>query len=142
MLDSFNATAARADFSGYFAHFADNANTVFMGTDATEHWNKKEFMDWSKKYFDRGQAWSFTALNRNIYMRQESPGLAWFDELLNTSMKICRGSGIVVKEDGRWKILQYVLSMTVPNSLADSVVAIKSADENKIIDSLKRSKVQ
>ena len=136
MLDSFNATAARADYSGYFTHFADNANTVFIGTDATEHWTKKEFMDWAKPYFDRGRVWKFTALGRNIYSRKESPGIAWFDELLNTSMKICRGSGVVVKEDGRWKVQQYVLSITVPNSLADSVVAIKTTDENKIIDSL------
>jgi hypothetical protein len=37
---------------------------------------------------------------------------AWFDELLNTQMKICRGSGVLVKIDGKWKIKHYVLSMT------------------------------
>jgi hypothetical protein len=36
---------------------------------------------------------------------------AWFDELLNTQMKICRGSGVLVKKIGQeWKIKQYVLS--------------------------------
>jgi hypothetical protein len=30
-------------------------------------------------------------------------------------MKICRGSGVVVKIDGKWKIKHYVLSMTIPN---------------------------
>jgi hypothetical protein len=29
---------------------------------------------------------------------------AWFDELLDTQMKICRGSGILVKENKQWKI--------------------------------------
>jgi hypothetical protein len=32
--------------------------------------------------------------------------------LLNTQMKICRGSGVLVKIDGEWKIKHYVLSMT------------------------------
>jgi hypothetical protein len=40
---------------------------------------------------------------------------AWFDELLNTQMKICRGSGVLVKIGQEWKIKQYVLSMTIPN---------------------------
>ena len=40
-------------------------------------------------------------------------------------MKICRGSGVVVKVNSEWKIKQYVLSMTVPNENTDSVVKIK-----------------
>jgi hypothetical protein len=40
--------------------------------------------------------------------------MAWFDEL-STQMKICRGSGVLVKIGNDWKIKHYVLSMTVPN---------------------------
>jgi hypothetical protein len=38
-----------------------------------------------------GKAWNFTVLERHIYFDQSKK--AWFDELLNTQMKICRGSG-------------------------------------------------
>jgi hypothetical protein len=34
---------------------------------------------------------------------------AWFDELLNTQMKICRGSG-VSKVGNDWKIKHYVIN--------------------------------
>jgi ketosteroid isomerase-like protein len=134
LLDSFNAAAARADFDTYFSYYSDDA--VFMGTDATEHWDKKAFMEWAKPAFDRESAWDFTALERHIYMG-EQPGIAWFDELLNTQMKICRGSGVVVKKDGVWKVQQYVLSMTVPNSQIDAALKIKAPEEDSIISVLK-----
>lgn len=135
LLDSFNAAAARADFDTYFSYYTDDA--VFMGTDATEYWNKQEFMKWSKPFFDRGRAWSFTSLQRHIYFGTTGQ-LAWFDELLNTQMKICRGSGVVVKQGTDWKLKQYVLSMTIPNALVDTIVPMKSQAEDSIINLLKK----
>lgn len=133
LLDSLNTAAAAADYNAYFGFYSDDA--VFIGTDATENWNKQEFMEWSKPYFDKGKAWSFKSIERNIYFHNTGD-LAWFDELLDTQMKICRGSGVVVKNDGVWKIQQYVLSMTIPNSLVDSVVAIKSAEEDSLMKNI------
>lgn len=135
VLDSFHKAAAEADFEKYFAFFADSA--IFIGTDATERWQKKDFMVWAKPFFDRGKAWRFTALSRHISL-DETSRVAWFDELLDTQMKICRGSGVLVKQGNDWKIKQYVLSMTVPNNVADSVIKIKSAAENILLDSLRK----
>ncbi len=135
MLDSFNVAAARADFETYFSYYTEDA--IFMGTDATEHWDKKAFMVWAKPAFDKKKTWDFSALERHIYMG-EQPGIAWFDELLDTQMKICRGSGVVVKKDGSWKVQQYVLSMTVPNRQIDPVLKIKGPEEDSIINSLKK----
>jgi hypothetical protein len=86
-------------------------DAVFIGTDATENWGKPDFQEFAKPYFDKGKALNFTVLERHIYFDQ-SKKTAWFDELLNTQMKICRGSGVLVKIDGEWKIKHYVLSMT------------------------------
>jgi hypothetical protein len=66
-------------------------DAVFIGTDATENWGKPAFQEFAKPYFDKGKAWNFTVLERHIYFDQSKK--AWFDELLNTQMKICRGSG-------------------------------------------------
>ncbi len=133
MLDSFNIAAAKADYKTYFNFFTDNA--VFTGTDATERWDKKEFMVWAKPYFDKKKTWHFSALERHIYI--DTPGThAWFDELLNTQMKICRGSGVLVKEPNGWKIMQYILSATIPNEVMDSVVKIKAPIEDKLIKKL------
>ena len=132
-LDNWHKAAGKADFENYFGMMSDES--VFIGTDATENWNKADFMVWSKPYFNKGKAWNFTSLERNIYFG-EGGKMAWFDELLNTQMKICRGSGVVVKEGEQWKIKHYVLSVTVPNEQVDSVVSIKSVIEDALINKL------
>lgn len=135
LLDSFNLAAAQADYNKYFNYFTDDA--VFIGTDATENWDKKSFMIWAKPYFDKGKAWNFKSLKRNIYF-DPTGKFVWFDELLNTQMKICRGSGVVVKIGNEWKVQQYVLSMTIPNALSDSIVSIKTVIEDSLIINLSK----
>ncbi len=133
MLDSFNRAAAKADFNAYFNFYTDDA--IFTGTDATERWDKKEFMVWAKPFFDRGKAWDFTSIERHIYFNKTGD-LAWFDELLNTQMKICRGSGVLIKKDNDWKVQQYILSTTVPNDQLDAVIKNKTAVEDSIIQKI------
>lgn len=135
MLDGFNVAAAKADFTAYFNYFADES--TFIGTDATEIWNKKDFMAWARPHFDKKQTWNFTSLKRNIYFSKDGK-LAWFDELLDTQMKICRGSGVVEKINGAWKVKQYVLSVTVPNEIVDKVVAEKTPIEDALIQKMKK----
>jgi hypothetical protein len=135
LLDTLNVAAAKANYKQYFDCYADSA--VFTGTDATERWHKASFMVWSKPYFDKGKAWNFSAVKRNIYFAKDGQ-TAWFDELLNTQMKICRGSGVVTKTNGEWKIEQYILSTTVPNSLMDSVIALKKVAEDSLLTLLKK----
>lgn len=130
MLDSFNRAAAKADFTKYFNFYTEDA--IFAGTDATERWDKKAFMVWAKPIFDKGSAWNFTALKRHIYF-DKTATLAWFDELLNTQMKICRGSGILVKQGTEWKVQQYILSTTIPNDILDTVIKIKAPIEDALI---------
>lgn len=137
MLDSFNTAAATADYKTYFNFYTEDA--IFTGTDAKERWDKKAFMIWAKPYFDKGKTWNFTSLQRNIYFDKTGTH-AWFDELLNTQMKICRGSGVLVKKDNGWKIVQYILSATIPNEVMDSVVKIKGPIEDSIINKLLRTK--
>ena len=135
VLDNWHLAAANAKFNDYLSAMTDDA--IFIGTDATENWTKPQFMAFAKPYFDKGKAWSFTALERNIYLSKDQK-TAWFDELLNTQMKICRGSGVLVKIGKNWKIRHYVLSMTIPNKNSDEVVEIKTAIEDKLIEKLKK----
>jgi ketosteroid isomerase-like protein len=135
VLDGWHTAAGKADFNAYFNAFGDDA--VFIGTDATENWNKKDFMVWAKPFFDKGKAWNFTSLERHIYF-DAAGTTAWFDELLNTQMKICRGSGVLVKKEDAWKIQQYVLSMTIPNEKTDTVTILKTPIEDSIINKLLR----
>ena len=136
VLDDLNTFAATADYKNYFDLYAEES--TFIGTDATEIWNKKEFMIWAKPYFDKGKAWNFTSLKRNITFSKDGT-YAWFDEILDTQMKICRGSGVLEKIGGKWKIRQYVLSTTVPNGVIDEVVKIKTPIEDALISELKKN---
>ena len=134
VLDAWHQAASDANFEAYFSRMTDDG--VFIGTDAMENWQNYEFKEFSKPYFDKGKAWSFTALQRNIYVN-EAKDMAWFDELLDTQMKLCRGSGVLRKTDKGWKIAHYVLSIAVPNENVDAVVALKKAKDSVITQELK-----
>lgn len=123
MLDAWHLAAAEARYDDYFQMMSDDA--VFIGTDPTENWPLDAFKEFAKPYFDRGKTWNFKALDRHIYLSADG-NMAWFDELLDTQMKLCRGSGVLKKIDGQWKIAHYVLSMTIPNDHTDKVITIKA----------------
>lgn len=120
-LDAWHLAAAEANFEVYFNAIATDG--YFLGTDASENWDKKSFQEYSKPHFDKGKAWSFTPYNRNIYVYKDSQ-LVWFEELLKTPFGICRGSGVVCFEADKWVIKQYNLTLTIPNSKMDSVSRI------------------
>jgi hypothetical protein len=120
VLDDWHRAASVADEARYFGHFAPNG--VFMGTDAAERWTVTEFREWAKPQFRRKSAWSFKPRNRHIDFSSDRK-TAWFDEMLDTpNLGLCRGSGVLVLLDGKWKIAQYNLSVTIPNSLVDGIV--------------------
>ncbi|MDO6489958.1 MULTISPECIES: nuclear transport factor 2 family protein [unclassified Cellulophaga] len=136
VVDAWHKAAADADFDAYFDLMTKDG--VFIGTDATENWQNKDFKAFSKPYFDKGKAWSFTALERNVYV-DKSKKIAWFDELLDTQMEICRGSGILKKVKGEWKIAHYVLSIAIPNEDVDKVVALKKEKDIQLKKELKQN---
>lgn len=137
LLNDWHLTAAKADYNGYFGKIAEDG--IYIGTDATENWDKKAFIAFSKPYFDKGKAWDFKALERNIYFSKDGK-TAWFDELLDTWMKVCRGSGVLEKQGKEWKIKHYVLSMTVPNDAIKEVLPFKAKYEDALIEKLKAKK--
>ena len=91
---------------------------VFLGTDASERWTVEEFRRYAHPHFAKGKAWSFRALSRHVVF-SENGAVAWFDEALDTpNLGPARGSGVLVKIAGEWKIAQYNLSIPIPNELA------------------------
>ncbi|MFP9114948.1 nuclear transport factor 2 family protein [Flavobacterium sp. RHBU_3] len=135
LLDDWHAAAAKADYNGYFDKIAEDGH--YIGTDATENWDKKAFSAFSKPYFDKGKAWDFKALERHVYFSKDGK-TAWFDELLDTWMKACRGSGVLEKQGKEWKIKHYVLSMTIPNETSKEVIPLKAKYEDSLIEKMKK----
>lgn len=134
VMDSWHQAAAKADFKAYFDLMDEES--IFIGTDATERWDKPAFMADAKPHFDKGKAWNFTPLERHINFSKNGK-TAWLDELLDTQMKICRGSAVLELKNGKWFIKHYVLSMTVPNDVSHVVIKTKAAIEDKVIQSIK-----
>lgn len=130
ILDQWHRDAAESNHDAYIG--AMTTNGVFIGTDATEYWTTAEFRAWSKPYFDRKKTWHFKPFSRNIYIG-DTGSTAWFDELLDTQMGICRGSGLLEKQHGQWKIAQYVLSATIPNDIMKKVTGMKSAADSALV---------
>jgi ketosteroid isomerase-like protein len=135
VLDQWHAAASETDFDTYFGLMTSDA--VFIGTDAGENWQRAEFAKFARPYFDRGQAWSFTALERNVYKTND---IVYFDELLDTQMGLCRGSGILKMEDNQLKIAHYVLSIAVPNDNVAGLLKLKKDWDDRYIKKLKESR--
>ena len=133
-LNSWHKAASDADFDTYFSLMAEDAH--FIGTDATENWTKTAFMQFAKPFFDKGKAWDFTVLDRNIYHNNKT---VWFDERLDTWMGICRGSGVLQKKADTWKIKHYVLSLTIPNTTVNQVKKINDSITKKLLLQLKNN---
>lgn len=126
MLDTWHLAAANANAEAYFGSMTQDA--IYIGTDASENWTLPEFQAFAKPYFDKGKAWNFTALERHIFLSSDNQ-TAWFDELLDTQMGLCRGSGVLRLENGKWKVAHYVLSMTIPNDKVTEAISLKKTLE-------------
>lgn len=133
-LSDWHIAAAEANYQNYFGKM--DSISIFIGTDATENWDKIAFETFSKPYFDRGKAWSFSAMERNIYVNKTG-SFIWFDELLDTWMGICRGSGVIENNNGNLKIKHYVLSVTVPNDDIQGLLKLKKEKDSILTRQLK-----
>lgn len=123
VMDAWHAAAAAADEDSYFGHMEPGA--IFLGTDATERWDKAAFRAYAHPHFSKGKAWSFKAIRRDVILAADA-ALAWFDEDLATpNLGPARGSGVLRKaDDGRWRIAHYNLTITVPNERFKQVKAL------------------
>ncbi len=120
VLDNFHQAAGEANYDKYIDLLAQDA--IYLGTDSGERWNKKQFAAFVKPYFSQGKGWLYQPIERHITPTQAS-NIFFFDELLeNKNYGRCRGSGLLINTKQGWKILQYNLSIPVPNTIARQVV--------------------
>lgn len=128
VLDDWHDAAARADENRYFSHFATDA--VFLGTDATERWDRDAFREYAHPHFESGRAWSFRSARREVIVSRDG-SMAWFDEDLETeNLGPSRGSGVMIRDsDGKWRIVHYNLAITVPNERFQAVRELLAEDD-------------
>lgn len=123
-VDTWHVYASDANYEGYFG--AMDESFIFLGTAPGERWTKEEFSAFSKPYFDKGKAWDFKASNRHWNFSKNGK-MAWFDEDLDTWMRGCRGSGILIKRKGEWKIIYYNLTVLIENEKIQPFIELRDA---------------
>ncbi|MDO9337187.1 MAG: nuclear transport factor 2 family protein [Caulobacter sp.] len=117
-LDAVHDAAARADADRYFGLYAKDA--IYIGTDAAERWTIAQFRAYAEPYFAQGKGWTYRPRERHVTVTDDPCRcIAWFDELLDSdSYGTSRGTGVMVVQDGEWKVAQYALTFPMPNDLA------------------------
>jgi hypothetical protein len=122
LMDKWHSDAAKCRFEEYFSFMDDSF--VFLGTAPEERWDKAAFSLFSKPYFDIRKAWDFKPSNRKWAFYKDL-NVAWFDEELDTWMRGCRGSGVLIKVDGHWKLAQYNLTVLIENEKMKEFILLR-----------------
>ena len=122
LLDKWHKDVIDFDLGSYFGVTDDSF--IFLGTDPKERWTKDEFYKFCKPYFDKKSTWSFTPLWRNVYFSKDGK-TAWFEEQLTTWMEECRGSGVLVYKDKKWKLMHYNLTVLIENEKVKPFIELR-----------------
>lgn len=122
IVDKWHRDAAKADLKAYFELMDESF--VYIGTAPGERWTKKEFEGFCKPYFDKGSAWDFKPSERK-WSFSEDGKTAWFDEVLDTWMRDCRATGVLMKKGKAWKIMHYDLHVLIENEKIDRFLKLR-----------------
>jgi len=123
VIDDFHDAAAHGDKERYLGHLTDDA--VYLGTDEWERWPKyPDFDEYVAARFKDGSGWNYKSVDRTIRLG-DSRDVAWFDEVLysETNGRI-RGTGVLTRQSGQWKLEHYAMSFLIFNENWDEVIEL------------------
>jgi len=135
LIDGFHDAAAHGDKDRYLGYMTDDG--VFLGTDEWERWPKQpDFVDYVGGRFKDGAGWNYRSVERKIRI-SDAGDTAWFDEVVFSEQNgRFRGTGVVSKQDGEWRIAHYAMSFLILNEnwpavieLTRKTLAAKAASE-------------
>ncbi len=123
LMNNWHKDVAALELDAFFNLMSEDF--FYLGTDPGERWSKKEFRKFCEPYFlEKKQTWNFKPIKRNWDISPDGK-FAWFDESLDTWMEECRGSGVMIKENGEWKIVQYNLTVLIENEKMKKFIKLR-----------------
>lgn len=126
-LEDFQDAGRRADTERFFGHLAPDL--VYLGTDAAERDTRATLRERLEPYFAQGGGLTSRAVETHVFLAEDAR-TAWFDARLERErIGELRASGVLRKREGRWRIVQYNLSLPVPNEAVRDVVKLIRAAE-------------
>jgi len=109
VLDDFHDAAAHGDKQRYLDHFTEDG--VFLGTDEWERWPKHpDFTDYVESRFKDGVGWNYKSVERAVLFSEQNGRF--------------RGTGVLARQDGRWKVAHYAMSFLILNENWDEVIEL------------------
>ncbi len=125
VLDDFHDAAAHGDKQRYLDHFTEDG--VFLGTDEWERWPKHpDFTEYVGSRFKNGVGWNYKSVERTVSI-SASTDIAWFDEVLFSEQNgRFRGTGVLSRQDGTWKVAHYAMSFLILNENWEEVIELTS----------------
>ncbi len=122
-IEDFHVAFARGDSERARANLAEGA--VVLVPDGTRRWTRDELSAGGENAWD---AWPRRGGGRRVTI-DPSGAVAWFDEVVeHAAWGPCRGSGVLVKIDGVWKISQYQYAYSIPRGASgEALKAIRPA---------------
>ena len=130
VLDDFHDAAAQGDKQRYLDHLTEDG--VFLGTDEWERWPKHpDFTDYVGSRFKDGVGWNYKSVERMVSF-SVSADIAWFDEVLfSENNGRFRGTGVLSRQDGSWKVAHYAMSFLVLNENWEEVIELTRKTKEK-----------
>ena len=109
-----------SDLESFSSCFAQDENTINIGTDLDEIWHGWEgFYYWMKHAIMNKSDYKITDINTKIFL-SKGKDVAWYSQLLDTCFETkgepfriegFRHSGVMEKRDGKWLIVQSHISV-------------------------------
>ncbi|MGQ1786671.1 MULTISPECIES: nuclear transport factor 2 family protein [unclassified Saccharicrinis] len=122
VLDSLLLSQEKGDFALFSSCFANQEDVVHIGTDLDEYWeSRSNFMNHMKHMVDRRKGLKIMSDNTRIQI-SDIGDTAWYTQLIDTSIETkgdpfrlegFRHSGVMVKNNGEWKIVQSHISVAL-----------------------------
>ena len=112
-LDDWHQAASVSDESRFFSHFT--ADAIILGARPSERSTLSLFRAWAEARFEDPALWLYTPRDRALNFSPDRQ-VAWFDEFLyHPSHGSNRASGVLVRQNGTWKIALYHLALPIPD---------------------------
>ncbi|MDF1836371.1 MAG: nuclear transport factor 2 family protein [Planctomycetota bacterium] len=120
VVDDWHQAASDVDADRYLGYLAEES--VFLGTDPGERWDKTQFSAYVEHYFkDLNRGWTYRPSQRMVSFGPDGK-TAWFDELLDHDRYgVLRGTGVLQRKATGWRIVHYSMTFAVPNGLVDGL---------------------
>jgi len=120
-LRDFHLAASEASAARYFKHFAPDV--VSFGTDRSERYTLEKIRAFAGPYLAAGTGWTSVPFEQHVSFSPDRQ-IAWFEQHLGREgIGELRSTGVMRKDDGKWRIVHYNLALPVPNELAEGLVA-------------------